>query len=119
LDELKPILQTHLITSKKNKMASINISVPHHLTKEEVANRTKNLLTTLKEKFKGMIDGTTEEWNGDTANFSLAAKGFEVAGTMQIKETSVDIEAKLPMALAFFKGAIESTIQKTLEDVLK
>ncbi|MBS1626262.1 MAG: polyhydroxyalkanoic acid system family protein [Bacteroidetes bacterium] len=100
-------------------MASINISVPHNLTKEEVANRTKNLLTTLKEKFKGMVDNTTEEWNGDTAHFSLSAKGFEVAGTMTIKDNSVDIEAKIPMTLAFFKGTIESTIQKTLEDVLK
>jgi putative polyhydroxyalkanoate system protein len=114
LDELK------IITRKNNNsMASINISVPHSLSKEEVTSRTKNLLSTLKEKFGGMIDSTTEEWNGDTATFSLSAKGFDVAGTMTIKDTSVDIEAKIPLTLSFFKGTIESTIQKTLEDVLK
>ncbi len=100
-------------------MASINISIPHTSTKEEVATKTKNLLSSLKEKYAGMIDSVTEEWNGNVANFNLSAKGFDVSGIMTIKDSSIDIEGKMPMALSFFKGTIEKSITNTIEEALK
>ena len=100
-------------------MASINISIPHSLTKEEVASRTKNLFSSLKEKYAGMIDSVTEEWNGYEAKFNLSAKGFDVSGVMTIKDNSVDIDGKMPLALSFFKGTIEKSITNTIEGMLK
>ncbi|MBA4197719.1 MAG: hypothetical protein C0459_09215 [Chitinophaga sp.] len=100
-------------------MSSINISIPHSLSKDEVAAKTKNMLSNLKEKFAGMIDSVSEEWNGYTGKFTLSAKGFDVSGTMIINDASIDIEAKIPMTLAFFKGAIESNIKKAVEESLK
>jgi putative polyhydroxyalkanoate system protein len=100
-------------------MASINISVPHSLSKEEVASRAKNLLSNLKEKYAGMIDSVTEEWGGYEGSFILSAKGFNVSGTMNITDNSIDIEGKMPMALSFFKGAIEGSIKKAAEEMVK
>ncbi len=100
-------------------MASINISIPHSLTKEEVAAKTKSLFSNLKEKYAGMIDSVSEEWNGYEAKFTLSAKGFDVSGTMTIHDNSIDIEGKMPLALSFFKGTIEKSIRNTIEEVLK
>ncbi|MBC7586967.1 MAG: polyhydroxyalkanoic acid system family protein [Chitinophagaceae bacterium] len=99
-------------------MASINISIPHSLTKEEVAAKTKNLLSSLKEKYAGMIDSVNEEWNGNQGKFNLSAKGFDVSGTMSINDSSIEIEGKMPMALSFFKGTIEKSIRNTVEEAL-
>ena len=102
-----------------NKMASINISIPHSLSKEEVATKTKTLFSNLKAKYAGMIDSVSEEWNGYEAKFTLSAKGFDVSGTMTINGSSVDIAGKMPMALSFFKGTIEKSITNTVEEALK
>lgn len=100
-------------------MASINISIPHSLTKDEVATKTKSLFSNLKEKYAGMIDSVTEEWNGYEAKFTLSAKGFDVSGTMTINDSSIDIDGKMPMALSFFKSTIEKSITNTVEEALK
>ena len=100
-------------------MASIKINIPHTLTKEEVAAKTKNMLSGLKEKYAGMIDSVEEEWHGNEATFKLSAKGFDVSGTMSINDNSIDIDGKMPMALSFFKSTIETSIKNAVTEALK
>jgi hypothetical protein len=100
-------------------MSSINISIHHSLSKDEVVAKTKSMLTNLQTKFAGMIDSVNEEWNGYKGTFTLSAKGFHISGNVVINDSTVDIEAAIPTALAFFKGAIESNIKKAVEESLK
>jgi hypothetical protein len=99
-------------------MADLNISIPHELSKEEALSRIKNLLTNLKKEQAQVISNVHEKWEGEKGKFQFSAKGFDLAGLIQVNENSVDIDAELPFALSFFKGMIKNVIQDRANSLL-
>jgi len=99
-------------------MSKLNLDIPHQLPQEEALLRIKNLLGNLKEEQKQIISDAQEEWNGNTGNFSFTAKGFDLAGTIQVNPSNVEINADLPFALSFFKGMIGSVITEKAKALL-
>jgi len=91
-------------------MSKLSLSIPHTLTREEALSRVKQLLSRIQEEQKGTISNVQENWNGANGNFSFTAKGFNIAGTIQVKENEVQLESDLPFAVALFKGQIASMI---------
>lgn len=100
-------------------MSKLHIDIPHQLPKAEALNRIKNLLGNLKEEQKQVISNVTEKWEGDRGDFSFSARGFDLAGNIQVKDTGVEIQSDLPFALSFFKGMISDLITKKAQDLLK
>lgn len=44
--------------------------------------------------------------------------GFQVSGTVEVLPASVEIEAKLPLALTMFQGAIKGAIENEAKKLL-
>lgn len=91
-------------------MSKLSLNIPHSQTQEEALSRVKQLLSRLQEEQKGTITNIQENWNGPNGSFSFSAKGFNIAGTIQVKENEVHLESDLPFAVALFKGQIASMI---------
>lgn len=91
-------------------MSDLNINIPHKLSSEEATTRIKKLLTGLREEHKDLISDASEEWDGNNAKFSFSVKGFDLAGTIAVDDSSVNIHSKLPFAVSLFKGAISKVI---------
>jgi len=95
-------------------MATIDISRPHALTKEEAKNRAEELAKSMQEKL-----GIVWSWVGDAIEFkapSGAAKGAE--GKVRVSDRDVRVEVDLPFMLKMMKGTIESRIQEKLKALL-
>ena len=96
----------------------MKISIPHELTREEAMNRIRNLFNKIREEQKGNIQELSEEWREYGGSFKLKTMGFEITGTAVVLPASVEIEAKLPLALTMFQGAIKGTIEKEAQKLL-
>lgn len=99
-------------------MSSLNLNIPHNLSKEEALAKIKNLLTNLKQEHKDMISDVHENWQDNKGNFSFKAKGFNLAGDIVVNDSNVQINSDLPFAVSFFKGAISDLITKKAKTLL-
>lgn len=99
-------------------MPSLEISIPHKLTKEEARRRIQELLPKMKKDYGDQIKDLHEEWANDTGVFSFSVMGFAVSGTLTVNDSSVDLDGNLPFAAAFFKGKIKSVIEEKAQQVL-
>jgi len=91
-------------------MSNLSLNIPHSQTQEEALKRVKQLLGRLQEEQKGLLTDVKENWDGPNGSFSFSAKGFNIAGTIQVKENEVLLDSDLPFAVALFKGQIASMI---------
>jgi len=89
-------------------MRSLNVSVHHHLAKEEAIARIKKLFTHLRHGQKDKISNIREDWKDETGTVHFSAQGFDLSATITIHGSSIDIDAKLPFAVYLFKGKIRA-----------
>ena len=94
------------------------MNIPHQLSQEEALLRIQSLLQKVKSKFANAIRDLHEEWNGNTGSFRFTVKGFEVSGILTVKQSSVELDGKIPFAANFFKGKIKSLIRTEAEKIL-
>ena len=99
-------------------MSSLNLNIPHGLSKEEALTRIKNLLSNLKEDKKDIVSDVQENWQDNKGNFSFKAKGFDLAGDIIVNDSDVQINSDLPFAVSFFKVAIGDMITKKTKELL-
>ena len=99
-------------------MSDLSLHIPHNLSAEEALGRIKNLLGNLKRDNKDLVENAEESWEGNTGKFSFSAKGFDLSGLINVTSSSVDIDAKLPFALSFFKGKISQVITGKAKELL-
>lgn len=100
-------------------MSKLSLNIPHSQSQEEALSRIKQMLGRLQEEQKGTITDVQENWNGSNGNFSFSAKGFNIAGTIQVKDKEVLLESDLPFAVSLFKGQIASIITEKANTLLK
>ena len=91
-------------------MSKLSLNIPHSQTQEEALSRVKQLLSRLQEEQKGTVTNVQENWDGPNGSFSFSAKGFNIAGNIQVTENEVYLESDLPFAVSLFKGQIASMI---------
>ena len=99
-------------------MASFKMNIPHQLSQEEALFRIKNLLGKMKLEQKDKISNLQEDWNGETGNFQFTTFGYDLSGVIKVQDSSIDIDAKIPAAVALFKGTIKDLIDKKARELL-
>jgi hypothetical protein len=99
-------------------MSKLSLNIPHSQTQDEALNRIKQMFGRLQEEQKGTVTNVQEIWDGPNGSFSFSAKGFNIAGTIQVKENEVQLESDLPFAVALFKGQIASLITEKAKALL-
>lgn len=94
------------------------INVPHNLPANEAKARISRLLDGVKNNYGDTISNLSQSWSGNENRFSFTAKGFKISGTMQLKESLVALDLKLPLAALIMKGKIKSIIENEAKRVL-
>lgn len=95
-------------------MATIDISRPHTLSKEEAKKKAEELATSMQQKL-----GLVWKWAGDAIEFNApsgAAKG--VKGEVKVSDSEVRVQVDLPFMLKMMKGTIEEKVQEKLKSLL-
>lgn len=99
-------------------MPGSTVTVPHQLGQEEALRRIKGMLDDAQNKGDGRISDLEESWTGDNGTFSFKASGFKVNGSIEVRDTNVEIDIDYPMAARPFKSKIESTLRDRTEALL-
>jgi hypothetical protein len=99
-------------------MPKFNMTIGHNLTQDEAVKRITSGLEDIKRQFADKIDELQEKWNGNTCEFSVTAMGFTATGTMNVKDSEIEIAANLPFAAFIFKNQIESAVREKLNEFL-
>ena len=99
-------------------MPKMAVEVPHSLGLEEALKRVNDFLPKVREHFKGQVSNLEESWVGNVLNYSFSTFGFGVKGKMAVEENAVKIDQDLPFAAMMFKGKIEESLRKELQNLL-
>ena len=95
-------------------MATIEISRPHSLPKDEAKKKAEELARSMETKL-----GLEWKWVGDNVEFhapSGTAKGTK--GTVRVLDNAVEVSVDLPFMLKMMKGMVEEKITEKLKTLL-
>ena len=90
----------------------MRIAVPHHTTKDNARRIVERRLDQLRTQYGGTATDLHESWSGNVLTFGAKAKGFSGSGTLEITDSEVIIDGKLPLIARPFEPRIRSTIER-------
>jgi putative polyhydroxyalkanoate system protein len=90
----------------------MRIAIPHHTTRANARRIIEQKLSQVEQHYGHYASDIEQQWVGDTLNLSAKAKGFQIKGTLDITDTEVILEGKLPLMAKMFEGRIKSTVEK-------
>jgi hypothetical protein len=99
-------------------MPSSKVTVQHQLGKEAALQRIKGLFGSAQKQDGSRISDLQERWTDDGGSFSFSIRGFKVTGSLEVRDTEVEIEVDYPLAARPFTGLIESTLRTRAQEVL-
>ena len=99
-------------------MASLQMKIPHQLSQEEALKRIKKMLTETSQQHADKITGLKEEWNENVGTFQFSAMGYDLAGTLTVNPSDVEVDADVPFAVTLFKGVITKMIGEKATELL-
>ncbi len=90
----------------------MKIIVPHHTTRDEARKIVDRRLGELFAQYGHYASDSTLSWSGDRLDFSGKAKGFSASGTIEVTDSEVIIDGKLPLIARPFEPRIKSTVER-------
>jgi len=89
-------------------MSEIRVNRTHHLALEQARGLAEELVANLAQEF-----GVKYHWEDDTVKF----KGAGAKGHMTVLPERVELKMELGFLLRPFKGKIENSIKRRLDEV--
>lgn len=89
----------------------MHIVIPHHTTRTSARAKIEARLTDLLSQHGHYLTDITQHWEGDRLVFSGTAKGFKASGSVEVTDTEVILDGKLPLIARPFESRIKSTIE--------
>src|SRR5215212_6406294 len=97
----------------------MRIEVEHKTTRDNARRIVESRLAQLLGQYGHHADDLTHEWQGDTLRFKGKARGFSVAGTVEITDAAVIVDGKLPLIAKPFESRIRHTIEREAETMFR
>lgn len=98
----------------------MHLDIPHKFkTKEEAVARVKSALNEARPQLGDKATITKEEWEGGTLTFAAEVQGQSISGTLVVRDTVFDVNAKLPLMMRMFEGRIEKAIKAQTSKMLQ
>jgi putative polyhydroxyalkanoate system protein len=97
----------------------MRIAVKHHTSKEHARKRVEGRLDQLLAQFGGRADEIEHEWLGDTLRFKGKARGLSVEGTVEVTDSEVIIDGKLPLMARMFEGRIRQAVEREADAMFR
>jgi hypothetical protein len=98
---------------------SINISIPHRLSREEATRRLRTGLSDLRQQYAQKIARMDENWTGDHMDFKASAFGQSITGRIDVRDAAVDVEVDLPWLFAVLAEKIKGQVQQAGQRLLE
>ena len=89
----------------------MRIVIPHHTDKANARQKIEARLQELLGQHGHYLSEINQQWEGDRLVFSGSAKGFKVNGSVEIADSEVILDGKLPLIAKPFESRIKSTIE--------
>lgn len=99
-------------------MPKLSLDISHVLSQEEATKRLQDKFAAVRAEYHDRVEGLRETWTDHTLSFGFHVLGMGISGTVAVEPEQVRLVADLPMAAAFFKGAIEQRIRHEVDALL-
>jgi hypothetical protein len=99
-------------------MPQITLATTHSLGRDEAARRLKEKFSAVRTQYGSSVNDLQESWLDHTFSFGFKTLGMGINGTVHVEDENVTLNAELPFAAMFFKGAIEQRIREELGGLL-
>ena len=90
----------------------MRIAVPHKTTRDKAQKIVEQKMKSLQSQYGHYADDLNHQWQGNTLHFDFKAKGFTGKGTLEITDSDVIIDGKLPLIAKPFESRIRTTIER-------
>jgi putative polyhydroxyalkanoate system protein len=90
----------------------MRITVPHHTTKANARQIVEKRLDDLQRQYGDQASDIDKNWNGDTLSFQVKARGLTGKGTVQITDSEVILDGKLPLLARPFEPRIKAAVEQ-------
>lgn len=90
----------------------MRIALAHNTDKSTARRKIEERLEQILATYGQYLSESTHRWEGDRLVFSGKAKGMKADGTVDITDSEVIIDGKLPLLAKPFEPRIKSTIER-------
>ena len=97
----------------------MRIAVPHHTDKENARRIVEKRVDELERQYGSYASDIEKQWSGDMLTFSGKAKGFQLKGTLEVTDSEVIVDGKLPLIAKPFESRIKNTVEKEAEQMFR
>ena len=97
----------------------MRIEVPHHTTADRARRIVEERLRGLERQYGGYASDLEHQWHGNTLHFGFKAKGISGKGTVEITDTDIILDGKLPLIAKPFESRIRSTVEREAESMFR
>ena len=91
---------------------TINVEIPHRLTREEARRRLEEGLQKVHEQIAGRAVTVDQQWSGDHMDFTAGMMGQKIAGRLDVEDAVVRLELDLPWLLASIANKLKGQLKK-------
>jgi Putative polyhydroxyalkanoic acid system protein (PHA_gran_rgn) len=96
----------------------MTIQFEHTLPKQEAKHRIEELIERYSQEYKNDLQHLVVNWTEDTAHIRVQARGYSSAGTIEIKDSVVDLDFYMPFLLQVFSKKIKSVVHDRIQESL-
>jgi hypothetical protein len=89
----------------------MRLTIPHHTTKENARKIIDQRMGQALAQYGHFLSESQHQWDGERLTFSGSARGFKVSGSLEITDTDVIIDGKLPLIAKPFEPRIKSAVE--------
>ena len=97
----------------------MKLTIPHHGNRQAVRAKIETRLQALMGQYSQYLSDVEHSWDGDRLTMKGSAKGFKAHGTVEVTDSEVIIDGKLPLIARPFEPRIKSTIEKEAESMFR
>jgi hypothetical protein len=95
----------------------MRITVPHHTDKETAKRKINERMAQAMAQHSEYLGDSSHSWEGDRLIFAGSAKGFKVSGSIEVTDTEVTVDGKLPLIARPFEGRVKHAIEQEAESL--
>jgi hypothetical protein len=97
----------------------MRIAIPHNTTKAKARQIIEKRLKNAEKQYGHMAQELDYDWKGDVLSLSGKAKGLSVKGTVEVTESDIIINGRLPLIAMPFEKKIRQEVEKEAESMFR
>jgi hypothetical protein len=101
---------------------TIDVSIPHRLTRDEARQRLRDGAAKLQAQFAGAgqpVAQVSEAWRDYHNDFRFTAMGQSISGRMDVEPACIRLSVDVPWMLAMFGDAVRGRIEQEARKLLE